>query len=280
MERFDDVYNYDALVKGISYLKSRFNFLEVDHIGYSILGRKLHLLKLGNGDTRLSINASHHSLEWITSVVLMKFVEEICDSLSEPNSDNIFDINKYSLYFIPMVNPDGIELVKQNSTKYYNWQANFRGVDINHNYDAGFEEYKVIEKSIGIDGPGPTRYSGLSPESEPETQAMISCTNYYNFERVMALHSQGEEIFYSFNSLVPSGALELAEKMAQVSGYQLSQPSPIASYGGYKDWFIQKFNRTGYTIEIGKGQNSLPIEQLPEIYPKVARLMYEFIANK
>ncbi len=37
------------------------------------------------------------------------------------------------------------------------------------------------------------------------------------------------------------------------------RPSPGPSYGGYKDWFIQDFNRPGYTLELGEGQNPLPM---------------------
>ena len=35
---------------------------------------------------------------------------------------------------------------------------------------------------------------------------------------------------------------------------------------GYKDWFIQEYNRPGYTIEVGKGVNPLPLSQFPQIY--------------
>ena len=57
-----------------------------------------------------------------------------------------------------------------------------------------------------------------------------------------------------------------------------AQPQPVfnrapladvpyeSSFAGYKDWFIQKFRRPGYTIEAGSGQNPLPIGQFDEIY--------------
>ena len=35
---------------------------------------------------------------------------------------------------------------------------------------------------------------------------------------------------------------------------------------GYKDWFIQIYNRPGYTIEAGLGENPLPISQFDIIY--------------
>ena len=50
------------------------------------------------------------------------------------------------------------------------------------------------------------------------------------------------------------------------SGYELADTPYESSFAGYKDWFIQKFRRPGYTIEAGSGQNPLHIEQFPEIY--------------
>jgi len=45
------------------------------------------------------------------------------------------------------------------------------------------------------------------------------------------------------------------------------EETPIASgYAGYKDWFIQNYNRPGYTIEVGQGINPLPITQFAQIY--------------
>ena len=39
-----------------------------------------------------------------------------------------------------------------------------------------------------------------------------------------------------------------------------------SGYAGYKDWFILQFDLPGYTIEVGKGTNPLPLSQFDEIY--------------
>jgi g-D-glutamyl-meso-diaminopimelate peptidase len=77
-----------------------------------------------------------------------------------------------------MLNPDGVDLqikgieaggilserlLKMNGREdFSHWQANARGVDLNHNYDAGFHEYKKLEKENDICA-GATRYSGEYP---------------------------------------------------------------------------------------------------------------------
>lgn len=281
-------YTYEIMQKNIFGLTTRYPFIELQSIGESVLGRELYVLKLGNGDNVVHYNASHHSLEWITSVLLMKFIERI--SYSYINSEdvagyNIADIFENStIYIVPMVNPDGIDLVNNGldpSNPYYDqliewndtgrpfdevWQANIRGVDLNHNYDALWEVYKEVEESLGITGPAPTRYGGESPESEPESSALANFTRQNDFRLVLAYHSQGEVIYWNFENKASPEAKSIGEAFAEASGYKLDETYGPASYAGYKDWFIDDFEKPGYTIEVGLGKNPLPIEQFDKIY--------------
>ncbi|MDO5557269.1 MAG: hypothetical protein Q4G05_03395 [Clostridia bacterium] len=54
--------------------------------------------------------------------------------------------------------------------------------------------------------------------------------------------------------------------MHGVSGYEIENVPYNSSFAGYKDWFIQNYNRPGYTIEAGIGENPLPISQFTTIY--------------
>jgi len=182
-----------------------------------------------------------------------------------------------------MVNPDGVELVingvsaentryrqlvewNNGNTDFSNWKANIRGVDLNRNYDASWEEYKEVESLLGIDGPGPYLYGGLYPESEPESKAVADFTRSRNFRLVLAYHTQGEVIFWNYRNLQPPEALRIGEIFASVSGYSLDEPVGPALYAGYKDWFIKEYRKPGYTIEVGRGVNPLPISQFDKIY--------------
>ena len=68
-------------------------------------------------------------------------------------------------------------------------------------------------------------------------------------------------------------ALEIGRELERVSGYPLETTPETSGYAGYKDWFISYYNRPGYTIEIGIGENPLPISDFPVIYPPNKNLM-------
>lgn len=55
-------------------------------------------------------------------------------------------------------------------------------------------------------------------------------------------------------------------QICQIEWYILTDVPYNSSFAGYKDWFIQDYNRPGYTIEAGLGENPLPITQFDEIY--------------
>lgn len=281
-------YSYEVLERNILSLKKLYPFLTIGSIGKSVLGRKLYYLKLGKGENKVFYNGAHHSLEWITSPLLMKFAEDFLKAYTLKAPMLNYDVSKIwnnsSIYIVPMVNPDGVDLVLNGLSKsnpnykdliLWNrgsldfsktWQANNRGVDLNHNYDASFEESKIAEKALGIKGPGPTRYGGVAPETEPETKSIVKFTGDNNFRLVLAYHSQGEVIYWTYGDTVPKDSRKIGETLARVSGYKLDTPEGITSYGGYKDWFIKEFNRPGYTIEVGLGKNPLPIKQFNKIY--------------
>lgn len=290
-------FTYGLLTSAIQGLKKRYPFLVAGTAGTSVLGRTLYTLRLGTGPRQVLYNASHHSLEWITTPVLMRFAENylkaytIGTQIGGYNPRELW--NTATIWLIPMVNPDGVDLVingLQPDNPYHdrllrwnggssdfssNWEANIRGVDLNHNYDAGWQQSKQAEAREGITGPGPTRYSGPYPVSEPETRAMVSFTKNHDIRLAMAYHSQGRVIYWNFRNLAPADAKTIAENLSRLSGYTLDQATGIASYAGYKDWFIQDFRRPGYTIEVGEGKNPLPVSQFPKIYSEnLGMLLY------
>lgn len=293
-------YTYDILKNDLKFLNFEFPFFEINDIGKSILGEKIYYIKLGNGNKKLFINASHHANEWMTSLIIMMFIEKYLSLYKENKLYKCFDIkelwNKVSVFIVPMVNPDGVNLCLKNKkvleNKLYKnvwikyedkleiWKSNIRGVDLNLNYPAGWDKAVKNKLKIGISSPGPRDYPGPNAISEKETKNMIEFTKLFNFDMTISLHSQGKEIYWNYLNYKIKNAYEIGKKLEKVSnGYILTEPKYNSSFAGYKDWFIENFKKPGYTIEIGKGNDgiSLPLENANEIYNEIEEVFLKAI---
>ncbi len=287
-------FDYEVFEKSVERFKTRYPLCDVFSIGESVAKRKIFCIKIGWGANKLFYNGAHHGAEWITSALLMKFIEEyleayICGKrIFEMPAD--FLMENTTLYVVPMVNPDGVDISlngarkytadfprlfrqNNNSSDFSKWQANFNGVDLNHNYDALWGLSREGERREGIFGPGPTKYAGDMPFSEPETKAMKKFTEGNDFKLTMSFHSQGREIYYSFDDKEPVYSCFLAKALSLGSPYVVATPCGTASYGGYKDWYIDKFSGIGFTVEVGKGENPLPMSDLNSIYRETIQIL-------
>ena len=140
------------------------------------------------------------------------------------------------------------------------------GVDLNLQFPALCEKAKEIKYTQGFNKPAPRDFVGFGPLTEPESLAIYNFTLSHNFSLILSYHSQGEVIYWQFQDYNPPRSLEIGEKLSQASGYSLEETPFNSSFAGYKDWFIQNYNNPGYTIEVGIGENPLPISQFDEIY--------------
>ena len=271
-------------------LVEKYPFCRTEVIGTTAYGRPLRTLVIGNGPRKVIYSASHHANEWITSLVLLKFAEELAQAISE--NGVIFGVEAQSIadtatiYMVPMVDPDGVDLVTgaispgsssfeaaQNLAEFYpdipfpnGWKANLLGVDLNLQYPAGWLQAREIKFSQGFTQPGPRDYVGRAPLNQKESRALAGYTEFIDPALVLAYHSQGKVIYWQFKNYIIPGAEALAEAFARVSGYALEDTPFESSFAGYKDWFIQEFRRPGYTIEVGEGESPLPLSQFDEIY--------------
>lgn len=271
-------HGYKQCMKEIEALTAQYSFLRKYSIGKSIFGKELPVLRLGAGEHRVLFVGAHHGLERITAAMLLRYVEEYCRAYEEQgelgccSSSYLFQTR--SIYVLPLLNPDGVELAMDGTEEHAAWQSNGRGVDLNHNYNAGWQEYKRLERRAGILGPGPTRYSGARPESEPEVSALCAFCRRIPFRTAVALHTQGEEIYYDFQRETPKNSLAMAAVFSKVSGYQIAQPEEMASFGGFKDWFIHEFGRPAFTIEAGRGKNPLSPDSFNAFYPACREILF------
>ena len=79
----------------------------------------------------------------------------------------------------------------------------------------------------------------------------------HNFKLILSYHTQGEVIFWQFQNYAPKNSFFIGSTFAKISGYSLADIPYNSSFAGYKDWFIQNYNRPGFTIEAGLRSKSI-----------------------
>ena len=266
-------------------------------IGTTAFGREIEALSIGSGDRTVLFTAAHHANEWITAPVLLKFLEEL--AAADEAQGTLFGVptktilNAATIFAVPMVNPDGVDLVTgaiETSVPEYEkarqfaenypaipfpegWKANLLGVDLNLQYPAGWLKARDIKFSQGYTRPGPRDFVGRAPLNQREAIALARYTLRVDPALVIALHTQGKAIYWKFQEEFVAGAQELGAEFARLSGYALEDTPYNSSFAGYKDWFIKVWRRPGYTVECGSGQNPLPLSQFEEIYRAVLGIL-------
>ena len=274
----------------IENLVARYPFFRSEILTATVFQRPIRTLVMGSGSRKVLYTAAHHANEWITALVLLQFAEELAQAYEDGGT--VYGVSardileKAAIYMVPMVDPDGVDLVvgalRPGDLQYElaqrisqdfsqipfpsGWKANLLGTDLNLNYPAGWEQARGIKYAQGFDRPAPRDFVGKSPLNQLETKALAGFTEFLQPELILAYHSQGREIYWKYKDIEIPGARELGLAFAEASGYALSDTPYASGFAGYKDWFIDVFRRPGYTIEVGLGENPLPLSQFDTIY--------------
>lgn len=285
-----DFYLQSASIKNIC---EKYKSVRKRIIGKSLCGRAITALCIGKPERPVLYAATFHGMEWLNTLFMLTFAEECAAAYESGETVEGVDVRavlqKHGLAIIPCVNPDGVEiqLNGSNSCPLYKkqidcitdntrvWQANARGVDLNHNFNAGWRALKRQETEMGITAPAPTRYGGAKPFSEPET---IALRNFCMKNRVcyaIAFHSQGREVYCTYGC-TPECAFVLGKTFAELANYKLALPDGIASVGGgFKDWLISYLKTPAITVETGEGKNPLPLSDYQSEYKRIRKALFK-----
>ncbi|HZG72461.1 MAG TPA: M14 family metallocarboxypeptidase [Chondromyces sp.] len=279
-------YTYEQVIADLNEMIKWYpDIASMEIIGKSVDGRNLYALKLGTGKEEVLINASHHAREHLTTNLVMEMIDQYAYAYENNQSINGYSVKKVldrsSIWFVPMVNPDGVTLVQKgyksaknpsyvlrlnrNNKDFSAWKANIRGVDLNRQYPAG---WSTICCDPGR--PGPQNYKGVKALSEPEAKALYDFTLKHHFKTSASYHSSGQIIYWHFyqSGSRKSRDYALARKVSGKTGYGLVPVQTSYSGGGYNDWFIQNEKMPGFTIEISPyvGQRPVPIRYFNSIW--------------
>lgn len=161
-------------------------------IGYSLQGRAIDAFFVGSGPLVVAVIGGLHTG---TELASAEVVEALVGSfrLDRPASE-------VTLVFVPVVNPDGLEL---------DLRVNARGVDLNRNWpSADWSEFAVHS--------GEEVFAGTSPLSEPETAALFWFLNDLQPAMTLSFHGYAGLVDDNGAGSAPS----LAEAYAAAAGYE------------------------------------------------------------
>lgn len=239
-------------------------------IGESLLGQPIYCVKAGTEGMNVIVSGGIHAREHFTSELVLALAEE-----------SIVKGVKGVVYFVPVVNPDGVRLstegisflpevipqreqavlkaqelirLNRNERDFSLWKANAAGVDLNVNFDADWGKGR---KNVFY--PRSSDYVGLYPLSESESKALAAFTLKVRPAVTLSYHTKGEVIYWYFNQRERRlwRDYSLAKKIARQTGYSLTGRE--GSAGGYKDWCVKTLKIPSFTIEVAPDTLKHPV---------------------
>ncbi|MDO5520385.1 MAG: M14 family zinc carboxypeptidase [bacterium] len=261
-------YYYNDLINDSSMLKIAYpDLITTKFIGNTASNRSILMLRIGRGKKGILMTGGVHGRESINPVVLMAMLEYYALAYSDEveqlaiKTKTGVDIKEffkeYSLYVIPLLNPDGYMIAlrgyniihneearlkaKAFQIPYSEWKANVNGIDINRNFPSlNFKE----------------KFEGDVPASELETKALIRLFEEVETEVYLDFHSRGKQIFYyrkQMSKEYNEKSLKIARRLQEATGYELVEPEGEIesndSGGNTVHYYSEVFHKPALTIE-------------------------------
>lgn len=251
------------------------DFTKLEQIGKSVEGTPMYAMKIGNGKKEVLLDGSLHAREHMTTNVVVEMIDTYSihyNNKSVYGGYNVREtLDQTAIWFIPMMNPDGVKLVQSGpkslkngalatkingSTNFNRWKSNIRGVDLNDNFASGWDKITGGHKK-----PAYMAYKGPSAFSEPESQAFRDFVKKHKFKTYISYHSSGQ-IMYWFNYQKQAESKRdqaLAKTLSKLTGYKVMPPQYLPGSGASADWFIQQTKMPGITLEISPYVGDIPV---------------------
>ena len=219
-------YTYEEMKKDLEIFARAFpETMELRTLGKTADNREIYCFILGKADAgeKIFLSGAIHGREYMTSQLLMEQTAEFLTKLYREETYKGYSYKELlrgkAVYVVPMANPDGVTISQQGprglrdpklqklvwkigereggrmpcGPYYRRWKANARGVDLNRNFQAFWEEYQDLKGQPSREG-----YKGRAPEDQEESKALAELTRQEKFQRTVSYHSSGEVIYWDF----------------------------------------------------------------------------------
>lgn len=162
-------FGYEAMISEINLITEKYPFVSVTGLCDSILGRTIPIMSIGEGKINVFYIGGEIASDYLTPLLLLRFIRDISSLYSERASVFGFPIEyilkNYKFTVLPMLNPDGREyciygvdsanpirdrLIAMNNgdPNFKSWRGNARGVLLTTNYGIEDTEYE-LEQEVG-----------------------------------------------------------------------------------------------------------------------------------
>lgn len=288
-------YTYQEMEKDIEiYSKAFPEIMKLKILGKTADDRKIYCFILGREEAgdKILLSGAIHGREYMTSQLLMEQTAEFLAKLCREETYKGYSYKEImegkAVYVVPMANPDGVTISQRGPTGlrnpelrklvwkigereggrmpcgpyYRRWKANARGVDLNRNFQAFWEEYQDLKGQPSREG-----YKGNAPEDQEESRALAELTRKEKFRRTVSYHSSGEVIYWDFGQKGEFRKIcqSFGKRIQGITGYELPEGWDYLDPAGYRDWAVKERNIPSLTIEIGRSESPLPPSAFREI---------------
>lgn len=310
----DGKYSYNMLCSDIALLKNQYADITVNTLAITQDKREIFEIIIGNqtATNHIVIQYGMHANEYLNCLLAVKQTEYILENMDNVvYKDKITRdyLETACVHILPMTNPDGITVsqygiqqinsstLKENikncfysetlcdfdtaseaqlSEFFNSWKANASGVDLNRNFDIGWEDY------CGAPTYASKYFKGNKPNSQIETKAILELVEKIKPIAVISYHSQGSIIYsdYGCTGDIKPAENSLADLASAITGYEIhSTVSDGTDQAGCSDYMVLVNNIPAITIETGTGNCPVDIIQFPKIFEENKNLPLALLAD-
>ncbi|KAL5289992.1 hypothetical protein ACFFRR_009779 [Megaselia abdita] len=293
---FKRFHRYSGILDYIYAIAASYpKYVKIESLGYSNEGRVIPGISISiNGNHRerkiAYIQGGAHGREWICTPTILYTVSEILANIHAFRSI----LQNTRLYFVPLVNPDGYEYThtvdrfwRKNRHRFPGRQC--VGVDINRNFGLYWGSRGSSNNHCS------EIFNGLTPFSEPETQAVRTFLekNRSRVKLVLDVHSFGKFFFYPYGytkaspptkHLLHTVAQRASNAISNYRGtrYTIGSSSNLLyeASGGLDDWAYGSLGiPLSYTVELPGNGFSVPSHEILHIGRETYAGFIEFIRH-
>ena len=291
-------YTYEELTDILRQLQQKYpGIFDYFSLGKTWEGRDIWLVKISDNvslqekEPGVLYTGGQHGDEKQGYQVVIYSILTIVENYTDVNVNESFTervrnvVNNVQLFFIPMVNPDGVEAGTRKNGRPNNCffgSTLFRGVDTNRNSGYKWElldrypfkfryQFPFIEK-MNVKYPlfdfsstrGEGQYRGLFPFSEPESRAIKEVIDTQKISIFIDYNAAANVIYYGWEwdhdqpieneSLL----LSIAQDASAIGGYKVEKGSIAHILGSMRDWMNSQ-GILAFSIELPYTRGDRPI---------------------